>query len=64
MTEADYSEIVIKPATRCSYETGNIGAWKIWHVFTRSSTKEGVNKGGGYSIAYAPQKDCNKAAEI
>ena len=60
ITEEDYSGTSVNPVARCRYETGNSGAWKTWHVSPHAIIKEGGNKGGGYSGAYAPQTDFNK----
>ena len=64
ITEADYIVTDIKPDPICSYETGNSSACKTCHFRPCASTKGGLNKGGGYSVKYAPEADFNKTAEI
>ena len=57
MIEAAQSVTATKTTSKFSYETGNSGAWKTWHVSPHASTKGGGNNGGGYYGSYATQTD-------
>ena len=60
---AAYSGTAVNYETQCSYETGNIGACKIWHGITHARTKGGGNKGRRYTSTYAPWAYRNTTSE-
>ena len=57
-TKAAYSGTYAKPVEQVSHETFMIGACKKFHGIPHASAKGDVNKGGGYTIIYAPGADC------